>query len=183
MKTIKIGIQLTESSHRMLTALTKPAVWHAYKMHTLKAITEGAKSSIQHHAASLWKNPTGQLDNSWFTKYDFGRMVGTIYNTKHYAYYLNFGVRPHQMTYLLNAKVKTYMAWGQYPYQARSAIPVQIDGNLGFRRPTVEAMQAGKWQHPGYPGKSFVEHGMDLYKTNLMPQDVSGLLVKVIDTK
>lgn len=182
-RSFSVSIKLSDSSQRFLTAVTKPQVWLAYKERVLQTITEGMKSAIQQNAAALWKRPTGQLDNSWFTKYDFGSMTGTIYNTKHYAYYLNFGVRPHQMTYVLNSPLRTYRAWGKGTYQAHPAIPLHVNGGTFFRRPTIEQIQAGKWRHPGYPGKAFVEHGVDYYRTNIMPSEISGLLVKMVESQ
>lgn len=178
MKSVRLGFKLTESSARVATALSNPAAWAAYRQKVLRQITEQAKAAIQRHASGLWKNPTGLLDNSWFTSYSGN--TGTIYNTKQYAYWLNFGVRPHQMTYLLNSDERTYMAWGRYPFQARPPIPLKIAGNRLFRRATIEGMQAGKWRHPGFTALSFVENGMEWYRTNQMPRDVSGLLVEVI---
>ena len=178
-KTVHIGFKLTESSQRMMTALTKPAVWAAYRDKVLHQITEQAKGAIQRQASMGWKNPTGQLDNSWFTSYSGN--TGTVYNSKAYAYWLNFGVQRHQMLYLLNSDERTYMAWGRYPYQARPPIPLRVSGNIVFRRATVEAMQAGKWMHPGFAPMSFVENGMKWYQTNQMPSDISGLLVQVIE--
>jgi len=179
-KAFSLGIRLTESSQRTLTALSKPSVWAAYKQSVLEKVTLGAKSAIQSQASKLWKKPTGALDNSWFSRVEGDK--GIIWNSKSYAYWLNYGVRPHSMTYLLNSDVKTYLAWGQYPYQAHPAIPLQISGNLAFRRPTAEALRAGKWYHPGFPPYSFVENGLEYYKTNLMPNDVSGLLISSIET-
>lgn len=181
MKKLHIGFKLTESSQRIATALSKPEVWRAYKLKILETITLQAKGVIQAQTAKLWKNPTGQLDNSWFSRVDASSGRGTIWNSKAYAYWLNFGVRPHSMTYLLNSDERTYMAWGRYPYQARPPIPLKVQNGLLFRRVTVEAIQAGKWRHPGFAPYSFVENGMEWYRTNQMPRDISGLLVNVIE--
>ena len=181
MAKLSFGIQLTESSARTLTQLQRPEVWRAYKMSVLQKVTEGAKAAIQSRASTLWRNPTGQLDSSWFTTYDFSTMRGSISNSKKYAYWLNYGVRPHVMSYLLNGETRTYMAWGKYPYQARAPIPLPKGGGIDFRRVTVEAIQAGKWRHPGFTALSFLEKGMEYYRTNLLPNDVSGLLVSSIE--
>ena len=180
-KTVKIGIQLTDQSQKVAAALNNPNTWAAYRAHMLQLVTEGAKASIQRYASALWKRPTGQLDSSWFTKYDMYRGIGTIYNTKKYAYWLNFGVREHQMTYLLGTETKTYMAWGKYPYQAKKPVgPMNVSGGQIFRRVTPEAMRAGKWMHPGYSPYNFVGYGMLEYERTQMPKDVKGLLFKTV---
>jgi hypothetical protein len=180
MKSFSIGIKLADSSQALAAQLQSPAAWRAYRERCLQMVTEGVKASVQKNAAWRWKTPTaGGLDSSWFTQYD-GTNKAVVYNTKHYARYLNDGVRPHQMTYLLNSEVRTYLAWGKHPYQARASIPMNVSGNLIFRRPTVEAMAAGKWRHPGYPAQSFVEHGIEDYRTNLMPREIAGLIVQIM---
>lgn len=181
-KSFSISIKLTDSSHRVAKAMLNPVVWQAYKLRVLNLITEGVKSSIQRNAANGWRNPTGALDNAWFTTINPSSMTGRVVNTKKYAYYQNFGVKPHQMTYVLNSELRTYAAWGgKGTYQARPPIPMHVNGGILFRRPTLEQIQAGKWQHPGYPGKSFVQHGVEDYRTNIMPAEISGLLLKIVE--
>lgn len=92
-----------------------------------------------------------------------------------YTYWLNYGVRPHQMVYLLNVPFRTYYAFG-HVYQARCPIPIpnikgawtkaQGKGQAGmtsFRRPTEKSMAEGKWRHPGYTGKHFLEKALIEY--------------------
>ena len=74
-----------------------------------------------------------------------------------YSYWLNFGVRSHQMTYLLNSPMKQYWAFGKYPYMGRAPIPIPVMGGFAFRVPTAKAMAQGKWVHPGYQGTHFLE--------------------------
>jgi hypothetical protein len=180
MKTVRIGIKLTDKSARVASALQNPNTWAAYRAHMLRLVTEGAKATIQRYASTLWKKPTGQLDSSWFTKYSEHNSTGMIYNTKSYAYWLNFGVRPHQMTYLLNDKVKTYQAWGKYPYEGKVPVPINSSDGLLFRRVTAEGMRAGKWMHPGYSPYNFVGYGMLEYERTEMPREIEGLLFETV---
>lgn len=179
-KALSIGFKLTENSKGLARKLSSPSAWAAYKKAALQTVTEGAKAVIQQYGAGLWKNPTGALDSSWFTSYDFEKGSGTIYNTKHYAYWLNFGVRRHQMTYLLNGETSSYLAWGKYPYEARRPIPlVEANGGRIFRRATTEDMIAGKWWHPGFPALHFLEKGAKEYEATRMPRDLDGLFARM----
>ncbi len=182
MKTVRLGLKLTERGFRTARALANPPAWQAYKRNVLEKVTLQAKAAIQSEAARAWKRPTGSLDNSWFSRVDPSTGRGVIWNSKAYAYHLNYGVRPHAMTYLLNSTPRTYMAWGTYPYQAKPPIPLRVSGGLLFRRVTAEAIRAGKWHHPGFPPYSFVENGIEWYRINQMPRDISGLLVEVVNT-
>lgn len=87
-----------------------------------------------------------------------------------YYYWLNYGVRPHQMIYLLNAELRTYTCFG-HPYLGRAYIPIRSSHLKGasvvFRRPTEKAMAAGKWRHPGYTGRHFLENALEDYVTTL----------------
>lgn len=164
-----------------IAKLASPHVWQKYKESLLYAVTEGAKSTVQVYASSLWKNPTGALDNSWFTTYDMANLTSTIYNSKGYAYWQNYGVNRHQMTYLLNSEPRTYSAsWGSYV--ARPPIPIKDgkSGNIAFRTPTKEAMEAGKWWHPGYRGKDFLRLGVLEYQAVQMPKDTKDVFIKIM---
>ena len=106
-----------------------------------------APSVIAQHIAEThpFTSRTGWAATKWK-----GEVVGNnkirISSLVAYTYWLNRGVRPHQMTYLLNAK---------------GAIPIQTAGGLIFRRPSIQSMQMGKWRHPGRPGTFFFEKSIE----------------------
>ena len=179
-KLFKLSIRVGNGPNVDPAKLSDPKFWQMYKEHTLHVVTEGLKGTIQRHAAGLWKNPTGALDNSWFSTYDNASLTSTIYNSKGYAYWQNWGVRRHQMTYLLNSEVKTYTAaWGSY--KAHPPIPLKgKTGEINFRTPTAEAMQAGKWWHPGYAGKEFLRLGALEYQTTQLPKDTQDVFIKIM---
>ena len=99
-----------------------------------------------------------------------------ITSLKPYTYWLNYGVRPHQMIYLLNAPFRDYFAFG-HVYQARCPIPIVkgwtkaqgkgVAGMTIFRRPTEKSMAEGKWRHPGYTGRHFLEKALTEYVQEL----------------
>jgi len=92
-----------------------------------------------------WKRSTGKMKRS--IKWERGPSSVTWYSDLHYTEYQNYGVRPHQMDYLLKAK---------------RPIPLELpDGKLVFRWATQQSMNRGAWQHPGFPGKKFFEYGRE----------------------
>lgn len=88
-------------------------------------------------------SPT-ELANSF--KYEIKNGILSITSDHPAAEYLNDGVRPYQMTHLT---------------KARRPIPILLDnGEVIFRSATKESMQEGKWRHPGFSGKNFIERGV-----------------------
>jgi hypothetical protein len=62
------------------------------------------------------------------------------------AVHLNRGVKPYVMTHLT---------------KTRKAIPIMTStGKVVFRKATVASLQKGRWRHPGFAGKNFVERGV-----------------------
>lgn len=158
-----------------------PNFWNTYKLYVIREITEGAAATIRSYASRLWKNPTGALDQSWFTTYDAQRGIGSISNSKPYAYWLNYGVRPHKMTYLLNADNAFYFSDGT----KAAVIPLVIGGQRMFRIASYWQMiknpNGPPWFHTGIEPKYFMEAGMQEYRDSRLRQDYRGLLIRVMN--
>ena len=83
------------SQGNFLSKFRDPAFWRTYRLYVLQEITEKAAEVVRQHAARIWRNPTGALDQSWFTDIDPVAQIGSIRNSKPYSYWLNAGVHPH----------------------------------------------------------------------------------------
>lgn len=167
-----------------LRKMADPRFWETYKMYVVREITEGALATIRTYASRLWKNPSGGgLDQSWSSQYDIGRAMGSITNSKPYAYWLNTGVRPHRMTYLLNAHNAWYMADGT----KAAVIPIKTGAGKAdtvFRVVTARHMSlpdgVKPWWHRGIVPKNFLELGMEEYRQTRLRTDFEGLTVRVL---
>jgi hypothetical protein len=141
----------------------------------------GASASIASWIAKHqpFQSRTGSATSSWRASIESDSSV-RITSRMPYTYWLNHGVRPHQMVYLLNVPWRTYYAFG-HVYQARCPIPLPVikgawtkaqgKGQAGmtiFRRPTEKSMAEGKWRHPGYTGKHFLEQALTEYVQAVM---------------
>lgn len=165
-----------------------PNFWSTYKLYVIREITEGALDTVRKFAAGLWVNPSGGgLDQSWFSHYDVGRSLGFISNSKPYAYWLNYGVRPHRMAYLLNAKNAWYLKDGT---TKAVTIPLMVDGKKTFRVMTAEHLKlpdgVGPWWHRGIDPNRFAEggflaEGMRRYVATRLQADYKGLMVRVLN--
>lgn len=122
-----------------------------------------------------FQSRTGFATSKWKAHFEGDSSV-RITSLMPYTYWLNYGVRPHQMIYLLNVPWRTYYAFG-HVYQARCPIPIVkgwtkaqgkgVASMTRFRRPTEKAMAEGKWRHPGYTGKHFLEKALTEYVQDL----------------
>jgi hypothetical protein len=178
---IKIGVS-GASSTKTQQKMQDPAFRAAYLRAVLEEIASdaGAPAALASWIAQNkpFESRTGSATSSWRA-----RVVGDssvrITSRMPYTYWLNYGVRPHQMVYLLNVPWRTYYAFG-HVYQARSPIPIpkikgawtkaQGKGQASmtwFRRPTEKSMAEGKWRHPGYAGKHFLEKALTEYVEEL----------------
>ena len=95
----------------------------------------------------LFKNPTGALANSIQGRVE-GRAV-VWWSDVQYAKPQEYGVQPHAMYYLMGKTVPLTI------YKFGSEIKI-------FRKVTLKALLAGKWFHPGYPGKFFMKKGINV---------------------
>lgn len=96
--------------------------------------------------SGAFKHPTGALTNSIQ-----GRVEGNAviwWSDLEYALPQEAGVRPHQMWYLLGKTVPLTI----YKHGGKITI---------FRKVTMKSLLAGKWFHPGYPGKNFMKRGIE----------------------
>jgi hypothetical protein len=85
-------------------------------------------------------NRTGFAANKWAAQVIDGRKL-KISSLVPWTTWLNGGVRPHQMTYLVG-----------------KTIPI----NGSFRKATILSMSKGGWRHPGRAGGHFFEMGIKL---------------------
>jgi len=93
-----------------------------------------------------FKGQPTELLNSFSFKVT-GKSTLVIESDHPAAKYLNSGVKAYQMTHLT---------------KANRPIPIVKDnGELVFRNATPKSMQEGKWQHPGFKGKHFLERGIE----------------------
>jgi hypothetical protein len=165
-----------------------PETWRGFRTQLLREVTLGALTTIQEHASKLWKYPTGGgLDQSWMTRIDEDAGAGYVWNAKRYAYWLNYGVRPQKMRWLLlNSRNAFYLADG-----TRAAIVKLVlrdEGNKTiFRMITEKHLQyevddegKRKWWHPGLEPKHFLERGMQHYAEFKLRRDYNGLIVRVL---
>lgn len=172
MPTIKIAVS---GASQAASKMQDPQFRAAYLRAILDEIASdaGAPAAI---ASWIAKNQPFQSRTGFATSKWKGTVVGNssvrISSLMPYVYWLNYGVRPHQMIYLLNVPFRTYYAFG-HVYQGRCPIPMVkgwtkgqgkgVAGMTIFRRPTEKSMAEGKWQHPGYAGKHFLEKALVEY--------------------
>lgn len=116
------------------------------KQEALERVGKAAIKAIQKEIRrSSWNRSPRNLLNS-FTYEVKGSSV-RISSDHPATEYLNRGVKPHQMTYLTKAE---------------RPIPIITEtGELIFRYATDQSMRDGKWQHPGFKGKHFLERGVE----------------------
>lgn len=105
-----------------------------------------------------FKSQSGMAAKSWKVTVD-GNIL-KITNLMPYTYWLNDGVRPHVMTYLLNGKHTQRHAFGKYAYWGRTPVPIPGAAGFFFRTPTPASFAAGKWKHPGTIGSHFLEKSL-----------------------
>lgn len=102
-----------------------------------------------------FQNRTGWAATKWKGEVIDGRKL-KVSSLVTYTYWLNYGIRPHQMTYLVG---KT----------------IPIGGS--FRRATVLGMQKGGWRHPGRPGGHFFEQGINAL-LDFMKKNFSDIIIE-----
>jgi len=109
-------------------------------------ITNKAVRNIKDYlSAGIFKSSTGRLRDS-ILGYAMGNVVH-IKSDVEYADDQNDGVSSHIMWYLLG-----------------KTVPVNTRMGVVYRKATISSFIRGKWRHPGYPGKKFVEAGMAMVK-------------------
>lgn len=97
--------------------------------------------------SGIFKHPTGALANSIQGAVQGDAVVW--WSDVRYASAQERGVRPHQMWYLLNKTVPITV------YERGNEYKI-------YRRATLKSLLAGKWFHPGYPGKWFMKRGIEM---------------------
>jgi hypothetical protein len=180
-----VTLQVT-SDGNFLTKVQDPNFWRLYKAYVLQELTEGALETIRRFASRLWKNPSGGgLDQSWFSTYGIDRGTASIYNSKPYAYWLNNGIRPHRMSYLLGARTAWYLPNGT----KAALIPISTGPGKGdrvFRVITAKHLDlpdgVGPWWHKGRAGSQFLALGMEEYRNTKLRTDFDGLTVRLLGT-
>jgi hypothetical protein len=167
--------------HNVVRNMTNPEWWNRYKEYVLRTVEIELPSFLSRFVASgnFFTSRTGNAVRSFRAKSERNSVI--IWSTAEYLKYLNYGVRRQQMTWLLSAEVRDYLAFDQYPYRARAPIPIQTEaGNLIFRRATPLGMSQGKWIHPGLPEQKFFEQGIEAY-LNEFRQRHADLVLELMD--
>lgn len=96
--------------------------------------------------SGIFKRPTGAYAASLRSRVE-GRAV-VWWSDVSYAQAIEFGVRPHQMWHLLDKTVPLTL------YKNGTEMKI-------FRKVSLRSLLAGKWLHPGYPGKYIMKHGVE----------------------
>lgn len=157
-----VAIALRLAPSKKLRSAPTP-VREQYVQHWLGVFAMKAPEFITTHINQThpFQSRTGWAATKWKGEVT-GRNRVRITSLVSYTQWLNNGVHPHQMTYLLNAK---------------RAIPIQTTGGLIFRRPSVQSMLAGGWRHPGYKGTHFFEQSIEKL-TKFMAQTYQDLVIE-----
>lgn len=121
--------------------IKKEAFLNKLLFNTIDKIKEIAQSGI-------FKHPTGTYANS-ISGYILDDDI-VVYSSVTYAKAIEFGVRPHQMWYLLNRTVPIKV-WA----------PGAVEPDIIFRKVTLESLLAGGWTHPGTPPKYVMRQGIE----------------------
>lgn len=103
---------------------------------------EAIKVIRQEIRRSSWNKPPRNLLRSF--SYKVGVNIVTIQSNHRAMKFLEEGVHTHTMKYLKDKTVPI----------------ITDDGKLIFRKATAQAMEDGKWVHPGYQGRHFLRRGM-----------------------
>jgi hypothetical protein len=159
---MKISVRINKSNEKAKRKLENPEFRKAYMEKILQEVALQAPMYITRWIKE--HNPfvsrTGSAANKWSAKVEGSKVrVGSLMP---YVQWLNDGVRPHQMTYLLNSKLKQQIAFGKYPYLGRPAVPIKTSFGTAFRVPTEKAMAQGKWKHPGRKPTRFFEQSLEM---------------------
>lgn len=159
---MKISVKVKQNQTKVRQKLQDPSFRKAYMSKILQEIAVQAPAYI-----SRWiveHNPfvsrTGSAANKWRAEIQDSKVqIGSLMP---YTQWLNNGVRPHQMTYLLNGPLKQQQAFGKYAFLGRSAVPIRTAFGTAFRVPSEKAMLLGKWRHPGRKATNFFEQSLEL---------------------
>ena len=159
---MKISVKVKQSASKVKAKMQNPEFRQAYMSKILQEISLQAPIYITRwiNEHNPFVSRTGAAATRWKAKVVDNRVeVGSLMP---YTTWLNNGVRPHQMTYLLNGPLKPKIAFGKYPYLGRSAVPMKTAFGTAFRVPSEKAMMLGKWRHPGRKATNFFEQSLEM---------------------
>jgi hypothetical protein len=134
------------------TAFNDPNVQMDYQDLVLSRLKDSIVSNIRMNLTFIrhFKNSDGsKLAESVEAYIENGTII--IHSEHAHFKYQNEGVRAHQMWYLLGKTI---------PLKGK-------DGKTVFRKVTLGSFLKGKWQHPGYEGKHYVEAGINMAMAEL----------------
>lgn len=169
----KVKIAPNTSMPQVAAKMQDPAFRAAYLQHVLKEVELELPGHVSSWIAKTqpFNSRTGWAVSKWTAKQEGSGSI-RLTSLVPYVYWLNYGVRPHQMVYLLNTPIRQYYAFG-HAYFARAPIPIVkgwtkahgkgVASQTIFRRATEKAMAQGKWRHPGYQGRHFLEAALTYY--------------------
>ena len=162
MPKLRITIKKKQQSQKVLDSQYKLKLLAWFELMVPSYISDWIKTHQPFHSQ------TGMAIKSWKVTPDGNAL--RITNLMPYTYWLNYGVRPHKMTYLLNNAMAKKMAFGKYAYWGRLAVPLNGSAGLFFRSATVKSMETGKWFHPGYTGTQFLEKSLTAFVESIKDQ-------------
>jgi len=164
----------------VLRSLTNREWWTRYRDHVLRTIELELPAFVSTFVANgnFFTSRTGNAVRSFRARAGTRNVV--LWSVAEYLQYLNYGVRPHQMRYLLNAEVRDYLAFSLYPYRAAAPIPIKVGAGTIFRRATVKGMQEGKWMHPGLEPQNFMEKAIEAYLADFNSRH-SDLVMEILE--
>lgn len=176
----------------LLAKTQDPAFWRAYRAQVIQEITMGAMDTIRDSSAKLWAHSTGGgIDQSWHSRTDPDRGIGHVWNSKPYAYWLNYGVQAHKMRYLLLNNRGIYFVTKYDPEtdtetvvrRAKIRLELREEGRSVIRTVTEESMAENPsgppWWHPGLPKLGFMQAGLKQYRDFKLKNAYKGLTVRI----
>lgn len=114
-------------------------------------------------SGSMFKNSDGSNLADSVDAYVQGDRIIVYSELAHFTY-MNEGVRPHTMWYLLGKTVAFNGGGGHAGGMQKKA--VGGNGKI-IRKCTLKAIMEGKWKHPGITGKHYIESGYEQAYANI----------------
>jgi hypothetical protein len=159
-------------------------VWKRYLEESLKALAKEAESQVR---ASLsvqsFKYTTGRIQRAIYWKQEgLSAEVGIDVRIAAHAWWVERGVKEHEMRYLIGAKRSIPLPFGP---KNKTIYRIATEKWMGVPR-TIEDAATGAdimtkgWIHPGYEGKFFFRKGI-MKAMEIATQQNRGLVWRVLD--
>ncbi len=150
-----------------LTNLADPEKWRRVMQRILTNIGLTVQQEIIGLMQSgIFKNPTGRGANNIKMRLDRSGMKVSVFTTDdaHYLFFQEHGVDKQPMVWLLYDRIKKRIPFviinEQFQWAGKGS---KYFGHpdVQFRAVTQEALNQGRWWHPGYEGKFFFQEGIE----------------------